>query len=75
MLPMTDPPVNSSSISRLTYPTYTQEDLEAENEELASKLTDLTTQAKKMLLNNEQLEEEIQDQQVTSKNPNIRHCA
>ena len=41
--------------------------MEAENEELASKLTDLTTQAKKMLLNNEQLEEEIQDQQVNPK--------
>ena len=41
-----------------------QEDLELENEELASKLADLTTQAKKMLLNNESLEEEIQDQQV-----------
>ena len=41
-----------------------KEDLELENEELASKLGDLTTQAKKMLLNNESLEEEIQDQQV-----------
>ena len=41
-----------------------QEDLEVENEELASKLTDLTTQAKKMLLNNESLEESIQDQQI-----------
>jgi hypothetical protein len=41
-----------------------KEDLEHENEELASKLADLTTQAKKMLLNNESLEEEIQDQQV-----------
>ena len=41
-----------------------KEDLELENEELASKLGDLTKQAKKMLLNNESLEEEIQDQQV-----------
>ena len=41
-----------------------KEDLELENEELASKLGDLTTQAKKMLLNNESLEEDIQDQQV-----------
>jgi hypothetical protein len=41
-----------------------QEDLELENAELASKLAELTTQAKKMLLNNESLEEEIQDQQV-----------
>jgi len=31
---------------------------------LASKLTDLTTQAKKMLLNNESLEEAINDQQI-----------
>ena len=53
----------------------TQEDLEAENEELASKLTDLTTQAKKMLLNNEQLEEEIQDQQVTINKSNIHDGA
>ena len=41
-----------------------QEDLELENEELSSKLTDLTTQAKKMLLNNEALEEAIQDQRI-----------
>lgn len=41
-----------------------KEDLELENQELASKLADLTTQAKKMLLNNESLEEEIQDQQI-----------
>ena len=41
-----------------------KEDLQLENEELASKLTDLTTQAKKMLLNNESLEEAINDQQI-----------
>ena len=41
-----------------------KEDLELENEELASKLTDLTTQAKKMLLNNESLDEALQDQQI-----------
>lgn len=41
-----------------------KEDLEHENEELASKLADLTTQAKMMLLNNESLEEAIQDQQI-----------
>ncbi|KAL7539983.1 hypothetical protein ACHAXR_009782 [Thalassiosira sp. AJA248-18] len=41
-----------------------KEDLELENEELASKLTDLTTQAKKMLLSNETLEETVQDQQI-----------
>lgn len=41
-----------------------KEDLELENEELASKLTDLTKQAKIMLLNNESLEEQIQDQQI-----------
>ncbi len=38
--------------------------MEHENEELASKLADLTTQAKMMLLNNESLEEAIQDQQI-----------
>lgn len=41
-----------------------KEDFEQENEELASKLADLTTQAKMMLLNNESLEEAIQDQQI-----------
>jgi hypothetical protein len=41
-----------------------QEDLELENVEFATKLSELTLQAKKMLLNNESLEEEIQDQQV-----------
>jgi len=41
-----------------------KEDLELENEELATKLTDLTTQAKKMLLNNESLEEALQDQMM-----------
>ncbi|KAL7544372.1 hypothetical protein ACHAWF_007755 [Thalassiosira exigua] len=41
-----------------------KEDLELENEELATKLTDLTTQAKKMLLNNESLEEALQDQMI-----------
>lgn len=41
-----------------------KEDLEKENEELASKLADLTTQAKMLLLTNEELEEAISDQQI-----------
>merc|ERR1711957_484264 len=41
-----------------------KEDLELENQDLASKLADLTTQAKNMLLNNESLEQAITDQQI-----------
>lgn len=40
---------------------FTEEDLEAENEELVSKLADLTSQAKTMLIRNDEMENQLNE--------------